>query len=74
MSGIGLLHDCLALLLDRHSLSGMHSGWREQADAGVVMLMVVPGEEGLEPLTSRGQRTEFTRKSSAVLECLELRL
>src|SRR5579864_8839360 len=75
--GVGLvggLEGGLALGLHLGRLAGMHHTRREQAEAGVMMLIVVPGKKRVGPSTRVGQAAEEGRKRWMVLKGFELGL
>ena len=74
MSGISRLKGGLTLGLYLGSLTGMYYAWGQQTQAGVVVLVVVPGEERLGPGTRIGQAAEESRKARMIFEGLELGL
>jgi hypothetical protein len=74
MRSIGLLQDGLALLQLLGGSTAVDIGWHQQRQTGVVMLVVVPVEEGSAPGSGIDDRAEASWIVGSILERLELRL
>jgi hypothetical protein len=74
MSGIGLLQNSVTLLQLLVGLATVDIGWRQQRQASVVMLVVVPVEERSAPRSGIDDGTEASWVVRSILERLELRL
>ena len=62
----------LTLVADEFGLAVMHHGWRQQADAGVTVIVVVPGKECRAEGAAVGQGTEAIGKLRAILHGAEV--
>lgn len=72
MHAIRHIENRLALLEDERSLSVMDHGWREQAQAGMAMLFVVPTKEPLRESAAVLNAAEAIRELRAILHGSEL--
>lgn len=68
----GVFHDGVALFVDDRRHAGVHGGRRHVANAGVPMVVVVPGEKRLAEGTRIGQRIEAFRETRPILQRLKL--
>ncbi len=74
MGEVGGLERGLALGLSLGGSARMHHTRSEQAQAGVLMRVVVPGKKRLGPSACVDQAAEEGRKRWMIFECLELGL
>ena len=74
MGCIRLLQDYLPLRQTLMTTTIVNIGRREQGQPGMMMLLVVPGEEVLAPLASIGQGTKAVWIARSVLQSAELSL
>ena len=70
---VGLLHGHLALSQRCFGPSVVHIGWCQNPNSAMMMLIVVPAEEVLRPISRIWQRAKASWISRVILECLELR-
>lgn len=69
---MGLVQDSLALEIEGGRQASVDRRWCHQAEAGVVVFVVVPAEELLAPLPGIQFRAEALRKTGMVFGGLEL--
>ena len=74
MSGVGHLEDASPLDLDERCTTEVDVGRRVEAQARVMVLMVVPAEEALAEVAGVLERAEVLGELRAILEGLELSL